>query len=122
TVMRFKTRLDEPIEVGRELGVRAVVTGRLRQRGESVRISCELVRVADGARLWGQRYERALADLPAVCDEIGTGLAEHLRGKAAQRARKSVPRASAHGSPAYQAYLRGRYLWNRFTPDSIRSA
>src|SRR6185295_15354867 len=98
TVMRFKARLDEPIEVGRELGVRAVVTGRLRQRGDSVRISCELVRVADGARLWGQRYERALADLPAICDEIGARLTEHLRGKAAPRARKTAPRASAHGS------------------------
>jgi eukaryotic-like serine/threonine-protein kinase len=122
TVMRFKSRLDEPMEVGRELGVAAVVTGRLRQRGDSVRISCELVRVADGARLWGQRYERVLADLPATCDEIGEQLKEHLRGKTAPRARKTVPRASPHGSPAYQAYLRGRYLANRFTPDSMRSA
>jgi len=122
TVMRFKTRLDEPIEVGRELGVSAVVTGRLRQRGDSVRISCELVRVSDGARLWGQRYERALTDLPAICGEIGARLTEHLRGKTAQRARKTAPRPPAAGSPAYQAYLRGRYLANRFTPDSIRSA
>jgi serine/threonine-protein kinase len=122
TVMRFKTRLGEPIEVGRELGVGAVVTGRLRQRGDSVRVSCELVRVADGARLWGQRYERAIADLPAICDEIGTRLTEHLRGKSAQRGGKTAPRAPAAGSPAYQAYLRGRYLWNRFTPDSMRSA
>jgi len=121
TVMRFRARLDEPLEVGRELGVSAVVTGRLRQRGESVRISCELVRVADGARLWGQRYERALADLAAVCDEIGAQLTEHLRGKA-QRARKTVLRPPAAGTPAYQAYLRGRYLANRFTPDSMRSA
>jgi TolB-like protein/Tfp pilus assembly protein PilF len=121
TVMRFRARLDEPLEVGRELGVSAVVTGRLRQRGESVRISCELVRVADGARLWGQRYERALADLAAVCDEIGAQLTEHLRGKA-QRARKTVLRPLAAGTPAYQAYLRGRYLANRFTPDSMRSA
>ena len=122
TVTRFKTRLAEPIEVGRELGVGAVVTGTLRQRGESVRISCELVRVADGARLWGQRHERALADLPAICDEIGTQLTEHLRGKAAPRARKTVSRAPAAGTPAYQAYLRGRYLSNRFTPDSMRAA
>ena len=122
TVMRFKARLDEPMQVGRELGVAAVVTGRLRLRGDAVRISCELVRVADGARLWGQRYERPLSELPAICDEIGTQLTEHLRGKAAERARKTVPRAPAAGSPAYQAYLRGRYLANRFTPDAMRSA
>jgi TolB-like protein/Tfp pilus assembly protein PilF len=122
TVMRFKTRLDEPIEVGRELGVEAVVTGRLRLRGDDVRVGCELVRVADGARLWGQRYERALSDLQSISDEIGTRLTEHLRGKAAPRARKTVVRPPAPRSPAYQAYLRGRYLWNRWTPDSVRSA
>jgi serine/threonine protein kinase/tetratricopeptide (TPR) repeat protein len=122
TVMRFKKRLDEPIEVGREVKVGAVVTGRLRQRGDAVRISCELVRVADGARLWGQRYERPLSDLPAICDEIGERLTEHLRGKATPRAKRKVSRAGAHGSPSYQAYLRGRHLWNRWTPDSMRSA
>ena len=53
--MRFKPRLDEPIAIGRELGVAAVVTGRLRLRRDDVRVSCELVRVADGARLWGQQ-------------------------------------------------------------------
>ena len=122
TVMRFKTRLDEPIAVGRELGVGAVVTGRLRLRGDDVRVSCELVRVADGARLWGQRYERPLSDLRALRDEIGERLTEHLRGKAAPRAARKVTRAGSHGSPSYQAYLRGRHLWNRWTPDSMRSA
>jgi TolB-like protein len=122
TVMRFKARLDEPIAVGRELGVGAVVTGKLRQHGADVRVSCELVRVADGARLWGQRYERPLSDLQAIRDEIGERLTEHLRGKAAPRATRKVTRAGAHGSPSYQAYLRGRHLWNRWTPDSMRSA
>ena len=122
TVMRFKARLDEPIVVGRELGVGAVVTGRLRQHGDDVRVSCELVRVADGARLWGQRYERPISDLRAIQDEIGERLTEHLRGKAAPRATRKLTRAGAHGTPSYQAYLRGRHLWNRWTPDSIRSA
>jgi TolB-like protein/Tfp pilus assembly protein PilF len=122
TVMRFKSRVDEAIEVGRELGVGAVVTGRLRQRGDDVRVSCELVRVADGARLWGHQYERPLSDLRAIRDEIAERLTEHLRGRTTQRARKTGARTSAHGSPAYQAYLRGRYLWNRWTPDSMRAA
>ena len=122
TVARFKSRLDEPIEVGRELNVAAVVTGRLNLRGDDVRLSCELVRVSDGARLWGQQFERPLSELQAVRDEIGERLTEHLRGKAAKRAKPKVVRASAPASPAYQAYLRGRYLWNRWTPDSMRAA
>src|SRR6185369_1388638 len=122
TVMRFKARLDEPIAIGRELGVAAVVTGRLRQRRDDVRVSCELVRVADGARLWGQQYERALADLPLIRDEIGERLTEHLRGKAAARARRKGASGSAQASPAYQMYLRGRYAFNRLSPDSMRVA
>lgn len=122
TVMRFKPRLDEPIAIGRELGVAAVVTGKLRLRRDDVRVSCELVRVADGARLWGQQYERALSDLPLIRDEIGERLTEHLRGKAAPRARRKGASATAQGSPAYQMYLRGRYAFNRLTPDSMRAA
>ncbi len=122
TVMRFKQRLDEPIEVGRELGVGAVVTGSLRQRREQVRVSCELVRVADGALLWGKRYERPLSELQAVSDEIGERLAEHLKGKTALRAPRKAARVEARGSASYQAYLRGRHLMNRLTPDSIRAA
>ena len=122
TVARFKSRLEEPIEVGRELNVAAVVTGRLKLRGDDVRLSCELVRVSDGARLWGQQFERPLSELQAVRDEIGERLTENLRGKSAKRAKPKLVRASAPASPAYQAYLRGRYLWNRWTPDSMRAA
>ena len=122
TVMRFKSRLEQPIEVGRELDVAAVVTGRVRQRGDRVRISCELVRVADGSRLWGQQYERPLAELESIRDDIGDRLVEHLRGKASQQPGRKTAKAPAKASPAYQAYLRGRYLWNRFNPDSVRAA
>jgi tetratricopeptide (TPR) repeat protein len=80
------------------------------------------VRVADGARLWGQQYERALSDLPLIRDDIGERLTEHFRGKAAPRARRKGASGAAQGSPAYQMYLRGRYSFNRLTPDSMRAA
>ena len=83
TVMRFKARLDEPIAIGRELNVEAVVTGRLRLRRDDVRVNCELVRVADGARLWGQQYERPLSDLPLIRDEIGERARSLTRGTGA---------------------------------------
>ena len=121
TVMRFQSRVDEPIEVGRELGVRAVVTGRLRQRGDDLRITCELVRVEDGVRLWGRQYERPLSDLQTIRDEIGEALTDHLRGKKPSGKPKGSGRR-AQSAPAYQAYLRGRYAWNRWTADSMRAS
>jgi eukaryotic-like serine/threonine-protein kinase len=121
TVTRLAARVAEPIELARELGVSAVVIGRLSQRGEDLRIACELVRVADGVRLWGRSYERPLSELPAIRDEMGEELTEHLRGKMTRRV-KSKPPKKASSTAAYQAYLRGRYSWNRWTPDSMRAA
>jgi serine/threonine protein kinase/tetratricopeptide (TPR) repeat protein len=122
TVMRFKNRLDEAIDVGRELGVGAVVTGRLRQHHDQVRVSCELVRVSDGALLWGKRYERPLSELQALSDEIGERLTEHLKGQTSSRAPRKPARAKARGSASYQACLRGRHLMNRWTPDAIKAS
>jgi serine/threonine-protein kinase len=122
TVARFKSRLDEPVEVGRELGVATVVSGRLRKHQDEVRLSCELVRVADGTRLWGQRYEVPLAELPALRDEIGDRLAEHLKGKAVSRAPKRSARLDTAGAASYQACLRGRRLLHHWTPDAIRTS
>jgi serine/threonine protein kinase/Tfp pilus assembly protein PilF len=122
TVMRLASRATEPIQVGLELGVSAVVTGRLRQRGEDLRIACELVRVADGVRLWGRSFERPLSELPAIRDEMGDELAEHLRPKTTRRAKSKPSKKTPVSTPAYQAYLRGRYSWNRWTPESMRAA
>lgn len=124
TVIRFKARVEHPVEVGRELGVDAVVTGRIRQRGDRLLAACELVAVEDGSRLWGRRYERPFAELMAVRDEIADELKRRLRGKGSGAKRRSGPHpaSATPATPAYQAYLRGRYSWNRWTPDSLRAA
>ena len=79
TVCRFKARDIDPQAVGRELGVRAVLTGRIMQSGGSLRIGTELVDVATGSQLWGAHYDRKPGDIFAVQDEISTEISEKLR-------------------------------------------
>jgi TolB-like protein len=63
SVFRYKGREADPLAAGKELGVRAVLTGRMMQRGNSLIVSTELLDVRDGKQLWGERYERDVSDL-----------------------------------------------------------
>ena len=78
-VYRYKGKETDPKTIGRELGVRAVLTGRITQRGDSLSIRAELVNVDDNSALWGDQYNRKLADALAVQDEIAHQIAERLR-------------------------------------------
>ena len=79
TVSRFKAGEIDPQAVGRELGVRAVLTGRITQSGGSLRIGTELVDVATGSQLWGAQYDRKPGDIFVVQDEISSEISEKLR-------------------------------------------
>ena len=79
TVFRYKGRETDPQEVGRELGVKAVLTGRIAQRGETLVMQADLVKVEDGSQLWGERFNRRTSELLAVQEEISREIAEKLR-------------------------------------------
>ena len=79
SVFRYKGRETDPIAVGKELGVRAVLTGRLMQRGDTMLISAELIDIRDNKQLWGEQYERQLADMLSVQREIAREITNNLR-------------------------------------------
>ena len=79
TMFRFKGRESDPQKVGKELGVSAVMTGRMLQQGENLTVSVELVNVADGTQLWGEQYNRRAANLATVQQEIARDISERLR-------------------------------------------
>ena len=122
TVFRYKGKETDPILVGKELGVRAVLVGRLRQQGDTMFISAELVDIRDGKQLWGDQYERKLADMLSVQREIAHEMTNNLRptlsGVEQQRANKQY----TANPEAYQLYLKGRYYWNKRTPDDFERA
>ncbi|MBV8201832.1 MAG: protein kinase [Acidobacteria bacterium] len=120
TVFRYKGRHDDALAVGRELGVRAVLAGRLMQRRDALAVQAELVDVSDGSLLWGARYDKRSADLLAVHDEIAAEISDRLRFKLTGAERRKLRRPLTQDSAAYQAYLKGRFFWNKWTPEGMR--
>jgi eukaryotic-like serine/threonine-protein kinase len=122
TVLRYKNRGIDPQAVGRELNVRAVLTGRIMQSGESLRIGTELVDVATGSQLWGAQYDRKLGDIFAIQDEISDEISGKLRLKLTRAEKKRLTKRETHDTEAYRLYLKGRHHWNRWTEDGFCKA
>src|SRR3989454_3223029 len=121
-VFRYKGREADTEKIGRELNVRAVLTGRVVQRGDSLNIQTELVDVATDSQLWGRQYNRKFYEIIPVQEEIAKEVADklHLRptGEEQKRLTKRYPR----NPEAHQLYLKGRYLWNRRTAETLKRA
>ncbi len=122
TVFRFKGSEVDPITVGRELNVGAVLTGRLVQRGDTLNISTELVDVSDGARIWGEQYSRKLADILFVQDEIAVEISSRLRLSLTGPEKQRLAKHYTENREAYQAYLRGRYMASKYTKEGMKKA
>ncbi|HEX8846068.1 MAG TPA: winged helix-turn-helix domain-containing protein [Pyrinomonadaceae bacterium] len=120
TVFRYKGRDIDPQEAGREMNVRAVLTGRLLQLGDSLIIRTELTDIADGSHLWGEQYDRKPADLLAVQEEISWEISEKLRLKLSGDQIKQLTKRYTESTEAYRTYLKGRYYWNKRTPDGLK--
>lgn len=113
TVSRYQGKDVDPQAVGRDLGVRAVLTGRVLQLTGRLVVKAELVDAGDGSYLWGERYDLAPADTFAVEGEISRDLTEHLRVKLTGEQRRRLARRQTENTEAYHAYLKGRYYWNK---------
>jgi eukaryotic-like serine/threonine-protein kinase len=122
TVFRFKGENVDPLAIGRELDVRAVLTGRVAQRAGAFVVSAELVDAADGSQLWGTTLNRRDADVVVLQAEIAGELTDALRLRLSRDEAKRLGKRHTINAEAYQLYLRGRYFLNNRTGDSLRNA
>jgi len=122
TVFRYKGRDLDPQAAGLELGVRAVLTGRVIQRGETLVVGTELLDVQAGSQLWGERYNRKIPDIFALEEEIARKISESLRVKLTGDEKSRLAKRSTENTEAYQLYLRGRHHWIKRTPDHLKMA
>ena len=122
SVFRFKGKEIDPRTAALELGVTAVMTGRVSQHGDDLLISAELIDVRDNNLLWGQQYTRKLADLLTVQEEISREISERLRTRLTREEQKQFSKRYTGDAEAYQLYLKGRYYWNKRTRDGFKKA
>jgi TolB-like protein/predicted Zn-dependent protease len=122
TIFRFKGQEIDPQAIGRELHVRAVVTGRIMQGGGSLRVGTELVDVATGCQLWGAQYDRKPDDILVVQDEISSEISGKLRLQLTKAERKRLTVHHTENPEAYRLYLKGRHHWNRWTEEAFYKA
>ena len=121
TVFRYKGQQLDPQEIGRKLGVRAVLTGRVVQHGDTVNIQTELIDVDKNSQLWGEQYNRKFADIQAVQGEISAQILERLRLRLSNEDQQLAKKYSPPPA-AYQAYLKGRYYFFQHQEESYKKA
>src|SRR5262249_6652517 len=102
TVFQYKGKETDPRKVGHDLGVRAVLMGRLIRQGDNLTIRTELVNVSDGTEIWGQQYNRRVADLFVVQEELAKEITDKLRLKMTGTERQQLAKRSTENLQAFQ--------------------
>jgi len=121
-VFRHKGRQNEAQKAGQELGVAAVLTGRVAQRHDALVISAELVDVENGWQLWGDQYRRKSADIFAIEEDIAREISEKLRLKLTRETNNSFSRRYTDNVEAYHLYLKGKFHWGKRTSEGLNRA
>ena len=122
SVFRYKGRDTDAQTVGNELKVRGVLMGRVVQRGDNLTISVELVDTSNNHQLWGQTYNRRVADVFAVQEQIANDITERLRLQASGVNRPQLARRPTENLKAFQYYMQGRALIHRRTREDLLQA
>jgi TolB-like protein/Flp pilus assembly protein TadD len=115
----FKGRAEDVRTIGSLLDVGALLEGSVRRSGDRLRITAQLIKVADGSHLWSERYDRRLEDVFAIQEEIALAIVDKLRVHLLGPEKAAIERRHTENLEAYSAYLRGQHFWNSFTPDGF---
>ncbi len=113
---QFKGKKIDLREVGHKLGVATVLEGSVRRQQKRLRVTAQLVNVADGFHLWSERYDRDMDDIFAIQDEVALSITEKLKITLLDTEREIMTTAPTENKEAYDIYLKGRFYWNRRGP------
>lgn len=122
TVFRYKGKDADPQKAGSDLHVRAVVSGRLLQRGSTLIVRAELMDVATGAQLWGGQYNRQAEDVFLLQGDLSREISEKLQLQLTGDQKQRLTKRYTEDAEAYRLYLKGRYHWNKRSADGFQKA
>ena len=119
SVMRYKGKEVDVQKIAAELGVDAVLSGRVVQRDENLMISVELIDARNNRLLWGEQFERKMSELMMTQREIATAISQKLQLKLSGEESTGLTKRYTTDNEAYKHYLKGRYYWNKRTADNV---
>jgi eukaryotic-like serine/threonine-protein kinase len=119
SVFHYKSKDVDPQKAAAELKVTAVVTGRVTQRGDSLLVSAELTDIRTNRSLWSDQYDRKLSDALSVQREIAGEISSRLRERLTGEQKARLSNGGTSDPEAYQLYLKGRYNWDKRTPEAL---
>jgi TolB-like protein/DNA-binding winged helix-turn-helix (wHTH) protein/Tfp pilus assembly protein PilF len=109
-------------QIGRELGVDYILEGSVRREGGKARVSAQLIRVSDQTYLWAENYDRELADMLDVQNDLGRSIAEQVSANLTPQRQIELSKKHIVNPEAYDLYLKGRFYWNQRTPGAIKES
>jgi TolB-like protein/DNA-binding winged helix-turn-helix (wHTH) protein/Flp pilus assembly protein TadD len=122
SVMQYKRTNKSLPQIARELNVDGIVEGTLQRSGDRIRITAQLIHAPTDRHLWAGTYDRELKDVLALQDEVARAIANEIKATLTPQEQKSLTANRPVNPDAYEAYLKGRYYWNKRTADGIRKA
>ena len=122
SVFHYKGKDVDAQKVGNDLGVSALVIGRVMPRGDSIEVSAELTDVRDNTEIWGQHYSVKSTAIISLQEQIAADIAGRLRSKLSTSEKRQVTKQGTQNPEAYESYLKGRYAWNKRTPSGTADA
>jgi serine/threonine protein kinase/Flp pilus assembly protein TadD len=121
-VFRYKGKNTDLKTISKELNVQAILNGRVSQRADQLTLTLELVDTEKESVIWSEQYQRKISDLVALQSEIARDVSSKLKSKLSGAEETRITQAATRDPEAYQAYLKGRYYWNRRTSENIKKA
>lgn len=122
SVFAYKNTKKDIREIGKELNVATVLEGSVRQAGNKIRVTAQLINTDDGFHVWSENYDGEIKDIFKVQDEIAKKIAEKLESNFEMELESKLYEASTDSVVAYNHYLQGLYYWNKRTPESVKKA
>jgi len=122
SAFQFKGKDVNLQKVGNDLGVSALVSGRVVPRGDSIEVSAELTDIRDNTEIWGQHYSGKSTEIISLEQQIAGDLADKLRSKLSTSEKQLVSKQGTQNPEAYELYLKGRYYWNKRTVPDLETS
>jgi len=121
-VLKYNNLKEDPLVIGRELNVDALLDGVYQQEADKIRVSVQLVSVKDGITLWAAKFDENLTDIFAIQDSISEQVVRSLALQLSGDEQRQLKRNYTHDPEAFQLFIKGRYFWNQRTPEGLRKA